>query len=85
MKSKFLNKVVFIDDKRFHNKSNTSPYIFILSMDEINKKVVSINVIDIRGRKKIIDYDLESMYKNFDILNFSHINKEFVKGVFNEI
>lgn len=93
MKSKFKNKIVFYNDKSYHNK-NKSPYWFVLSVEkEYHPKLSGgdryiVSYMDIRGNHDTLKTTQHYLYKNMEILNPSkveHLLYDFIRGVFNGV
>lgn len=83
MKSKYLNKISFIDDERFWNREDVSPYLFITSMDtKGSSTAVELRGIDLRGKDFKKNLLINWVYQNIHIQDEPHLYKEFIKNIF---
>lgn len=83
-KLKFIDKIVFVNDKYYFNHKVFSPYVFILNMKNSNnsKTNIIIDGIDLHGNERHFSYLRSSMYRDFEILNLRHLEKDFIKVIF---
>lgn len=84
-KSKFVNNIVFINDKYYHNERDRSPYIFVFSVYEDKKRnpgFMNINFVNLHGLVDSMFMGKSYMYKKLEILDVPHLQKDFIRNIF---
>ena len=85
MDSKYLNQMCFIEDERFHNRDDISPYIYIYGINKATKTMVTLNIVDNYGRILIKSMNYNWIEKNFSILDsdvFGKMKNNFIRILF---
>lgn len=88
---KFEKKVCFIKDENYHNIRSRSPYVYIISIENLTKStgvdLYKIELMDVRGRIYTINQSKHWVYNKLEILpinKISHLLKDFVRFLFME-
>lgn len=86
---KFDKQVVFIKDENYHNKRSRSPYVYIISIQNLTKStgidLYEIELIDTRGNIYTINQSKHWVYNKLEILDIdkvSHLLKDFIRFLF---
>lgn len=85
MKSKFVNKIVFNNNKYYqHTYKNRSPYWFVLKVEKDQDRF-DVHYIDRFGNRNTLTTTKHYLQKEVEILDISkvgHLAYDFIKGVF---
>ena len=85
MKSKYVGKLLFIKDEKYHNRKGKTPYIVLFELKYENRygfDDIWITGVNMNGQKIHVVKSKKWIYKNLDIIDAKHLEKDFIANIF---